>query len=280
MSLSLAYSNAAHRIQYIPGVQTPVEDAFLPPSALSVTGTFKAVVIAWAPLQADEYDLIEVFAATTNNRTNAIQIAELRGSYVVHSVPDNTPHYYWVRARKAGKVSAFNPASATGGLLGTPGGTVGSGDIESGAVAFTVEQTPVDGSLTYGSIAAGGSAFFDSNAIATVALTNTLSQPISAVISYKSTVCLAASEPSGVGHFLYMDVAGSATYTENTVGVSFSTFVTPNRYVRSGTKTLTVPAGGSIIATSRVGVRVNAFITATPATVQYSDVSISIIGVV
>lgn len=111
-------SNVAYRVQYLPGVETPQEDAGPPtPTGFIVTSSLNANVLTWIPPHELQYDVVEVYASSTNNRTNALLVERVRGSTLSHASVNVGVQYYWIRSRdEQDRVSAFNPESATAGL--------------------------------------------------------------------------------------------------------------------------------------------------------------------
>lgn len=117
----------------VPPVPTIVNAEQAPdaPTALTATTTvFKAIRLAWTP-PAEDFDVMQVWAADTNDRTGAALIALIRGTYFIHTdldAPDTK--YYWIKAVNAeGVESAFYPASSTGGVLGQSV-AIAAGDID------------------------------------------------------------------------------------------------------------------------------------------------------
>lgn len=115
-------SNSAHRIQYVPETQTPAEDeGDLPaaPVSLSVNpGQLENVLTIGLPA-VGTFDVIEIYAAITNDRTGATLVDSVGGSVYRHQLTGGVTRYYWVRARRGAVVSAWFPSSATGGVSGT-----------------------------------------------------------------------------------------------------------------------------------------------------------------
>lgn len=119
-------SNAAHRIQYVPETQTPAEDEeALPPAPVSLSvspGQLENVLTIGLP-PIGTYDVIEIYAAITNDRTGAVLVDSVGGSVYRHQLTGGVSRFYWVRARRGspgGDVfSAWFPASSTGGISGT-----------------------------------------------------------------------------------------------------------------------------------------------------------------
>jgi hypothetical protein len=115
-------SNAAHRIQYIPETQTPAEDQDeLPPAPTSLSvsaGQLENTITIGMP-PAGTFDVIEIYAAITNDRSGATLVDSVGGSTYRHQLTGGVTRYYWVRSRRGNVVSAFYPSSSTGGISGT-----------------------------------------------------------------------------------------------------------------------------------------------------------------
>lgn len=68
---------------------------------------------------------VEIWWATTNNRSGALQIGEVAGTQFVHGgltgIAQTQTHYYWIRARnRAGYHGEWEPQGATSGADGLP----------------------------------------------------------------------------------------------------------------------------------------------------------------
>lgn len=118
----LDISNAAHRIQFVPETQTPAEDEEeLPPAPTSLavsTGQLENVLTIGLPA-VGSFDVIEIYAAITNDRAGAVLVHSVGGSVYRHQLTGGVTRYYWVRARRDRVVSGWFPSSATGGISGT-----------------------------------------------------------------------------------------------------------------------------------------------------------------
>lgn len=119
---SFDLSNAAHRIQYVPETQTPAVDADnVPPAPTSLSvspGQLENVLTIGLPA-VGSYDVIEIYAAITNDRTGATLVDSVGGSVYRHQLTGGVTRYYWVRSRRGAVTSAFFPSSSTGGISGT-----------------------------------------------------------------------------------------------------------------------------------------------------------------
>lgn len=118
----LNYSGAALRIQYIPASETPQGDqSSRPPpissiSTASVVGAISVTVNAPPP---EQWDVIEYYAAATNDRSGATLANRSRATSFNHTFASATTRYYWTRTRLNGVVSDWFPSSSTAGVLGT-----------------------------------------------------------------------------------------------------------------------------------------------------------------
>lgn len=162
----LDMSIAALRVVYVPYSQTPAENQNeLPAPITDLTVTANAgfnAIRAMLPA-ANSFDLVEYYAAITNDRTGAVLVARGRMSEFQHSLPVLATRYYWARTTRtndAGRefYSAWYPVSSTGGVSATtlnPGGwtpvTTASGGATMIATASTIEKS-------------GGSSSWDSQA--------------------------------------------------------------------------------------------------------------------
>jgi hypothetical protein len=115
-------SNSAHRIQYVPETQTPAQDAStLPPAPTSLAvspGQLENVLTIGLPA-VGSWDVIEIYAALTNDRTGATLVDSVGGSVYRHQLTGGVTRFYWVRSRRGNVVSGWFPSSATGGISGT-----------------------------------------------------------------------------------------------------------------------------------------------------------------
>lgn len=114
-------SNSAHRIQYVPETQTPALDPDElppPPVSLSVTPTELANVLVIGLPAIGSFDVIEVYAAVSNDRTGAVLVDSVGGSAYRHALSGGVTRYYWVRSRRGRTFSDWYPSSSTGGVTG------------------------------------------------------------------------------------------------------------------------------------------------------------------
>lgn len=91
------------------------------PTSLTTESEWDGVRLHWTNPSQRDVDYIEVYRATTNNRSTATMVAEVKANdYMDHSLETGT-RYYWVRARSnTGLFSDYHPTSATAGVSGTP----------------------------------------------------------------------------------------------------------------------------------------------------------------
>lgn len=128
----LDMSNAAHRIQYIPGEQAAEEDDDRPPtpSQITVTGGVGVNAIRVGVSNLDGI-VVQYYASADNDRTNALLIGEGQITEFKHELPNGSIRYYWARTRRRlpdgrSEYSDFLPSSSTGGISG---GTFGATDV-------------------------------------------------------------------------------------------------------------------------------------------------------
>jgi len=94
-----------------------------PPSTLAADGSVSGGIgLSWVnPSDADLLN-VEVWEATTNDRSLASRIFQLSSDGVLIPKANGTIRYYWVRAvDTSGNVSTWEPAGATSGVQGTSG---------------------------------------------------------------------------------------------------------------------------------------------------------------
>lgn len=128
----LNMSGSALRIQYIPGTQTATADVdtpVLPVTALSTESAAGAIIVTMTV--PPSVDAVELYASSTNDRTNATQVFEGYASVVRVRVPDGVARYFWARTRQDGVRSTWYPVSSTAGVVGTSlGGLITRGNCE------------------------------------------------------------------------------------------------------------------------------------------------------
>lgn len=118
----LDWSNAAHRIQYIPEVQVPapdVEEGVPPPTNLAVDPLGGGNMVRWTR-PGGAHNAVEVFASLDNDRTNAVKVGEAFADSYFHSIPLGGLRYYWLRARRTRETvdyfSTWEPTGTTSGV--------------------------------------------------------------------------------------------------------------------------------------------------------------------
>lgn len=91
------------------------------PSDLTTEKEWDAVRLHWTNPANKDIAYIEVWRNTTNDRSTATMVAEVKANdYTDHSLETGT-RYYWIRAMSTtGLESAWHPTSATGGVSGIP----------------------------------------------------------------------------------------------------------------------------------------------------------------
>lgn len=129
---NLDVSGSALRIQYIPASTTPTPDTDSRPpplSNLTATGVVGGIAVQAEAAPPEQWDVIEYYAAATNDRSGATLANRSRSTSFVLPFATATTRYVWGRTRAAGLTSDWYPASATGGVEGTSieggGGTPG-----------------------------------------------------------------------------------------------------------------------------------------------------------
>lgn len=116
-------------------------------SGLAAVGGVGQVVLTWSITEASclpylRLDKVEIWEATTNNRTAATKVGEIFGTQIARTgLARNVTRYYWVRARDvAGNVGEWYPLSQTGGIAATtrdevpPAGSVGPDQVQPDAI--------------------------------------------------------------------------------------------------------------------------------------------------
>lgn len=160
------FSIAALKIQYVPSTQVATPDQNTLPSPLTdltiAPGAGFNTVRATLP-PANTFDLVEYYAAISNNRAGAVLIAKGRISEFQHDLPVLATRFYWARTSRTNETgqvffSDWFPVGATSGVSATtlnPGGwtpiTTAAGGATMIATASTIEKS-------------GGSTAWDSQA--------------------------------------------------------------------------------------------------------------------
>jgi len=91
-----------------------------PPSALSTAGHEGSIALAWTNPPPALFDYIEIWQSSTNDRSTAIKLADVKGDTWIDFVGDTTTRYYWVRGRRDPALySTWHPVSDVAGVSGT-----------------------------------------------------------------------------------------------------------------------------------------------------------------
>lgn len=92
-----------------------------PPTSLTTETEWDGVRLHWTNPSNKDIAYIEVWRSTTNDRSTATMVAEVKANdYTDHSLEIGT-RYYWVRAMSTtGLESTWHPTSATAGVSGIP----------------------------------------------------------------------------------------------------------------------------------------------------------------
>lgn len=111
-------SNVAYRVQYLPAQEVAQEDAGpSAPTDFSITFSVNTNVLRWTPPPELTYDTVEVYASSTNDRTDALLVDRVRGSTLSHTSVNVGLLYYWIRARDSqGRFSPWAPEGEDEGL--------------------------------------------------------------------------------------------------------------------------------------------------------------------
>lgn len=98
------------------------------PSGLTATGLPGAVLLKWTNPTADTFDQIEVWEASTNDRSGASLLGTQRSTSLLRSpLNAGTTRYYWIRALDlSSRVSAWHPTGSTSGVSGSAGSIAGA----------------------------------------------------------------------------------------------------------------------------------------------------------
>jgi hypothetical protein len=165
----LDLSVAALRVKFLPFTQTPAPDQQrLPAPLLAITVTpgagFNTVALQLPELGT--FDVVDIYAAITNNRAGATLAYRGRSANFDHVLPVLATRFYWAQTTRISETglelhSDFLPAGATSGVQATtlnPGGwtpvTTAAGGATMIATSSTIEKS-------------GGSSAWDSQAYST-----------------------------------------------------------------------------------------------------------------
>jgi hypothetical protein len=124
--------SSAYAIQWVPQEVTPgssADEDVPAPTNLAAASTRTGALVTWVSPPAYRHDAVQLWRATTNDRTGAVLIFEGKASYYFdESLAALITRYYWVRALKGvGGFSAWQPTGATSGVGVTFGGITGPG---------------------------------------------------------------------------------------------------------------------------------------------------------
>lgn len=103
-----------------------------PPSALTATGLFSSVLLAWTNPTDKDFAATEVWEASSNSFSTATKVATVSNTmWSRDGLAPSVTRYYWLKALdRTGNVSAKHPTSDTGGVSATTL-TLGSADFPS-----------------------------------------------------------------------------------------------------------------------------------------------------
>lgn len=148
--------------------------------------------------------------------------------------------------------------------------------INTNAATDLVQSAPADGNIPWANISSGVT-FFNTSDIATVSYTNNTNAAIQAVVEYKGLFNVSAAELSGIGRFAYLSVSGAASYSEDTVGYSFSPTVSPTWQTRAGSYAVaSIAPGATLTAKVEITLRAAAGTYTGGPNSDWKDVVISI----
>ncbi len=113
------------RISFLPCDVVPVDDQdtlVVAPSGLTATAKTDGNLLNWTNPTQETFNHVEVHASDDQDRTNAVQIAEVTANNYFEVLKNNFRNrYYWIRAIDVdGLASAFHPLSSTAGVLALP----------------------------------------------------------------------------------------------------------------------------------------------------------------
>lgn len=156
-------SDACAMVQYTSRDVTlgDTDDEVLPaPADLAAVGDGNGLVLSWKPPAPEKYDYIEIYEATSNDRTGAIRIAQVVGDHYSKTSGTSITRWYWVRAVKTGLGhSAWDRSGVNDGVVATFGGATGADTVfyyikptdgtalHNGAGTLTVEAHKLTGGV-------------------------------------------------------------------------------------------------------------------------------------
>lgn len=129
------YSTVAYGIQYLAEAIGAEGDQFARPPAptdLRAHSTAGGNLLTWTSPDADLYNVVEVYASISLNRSDAVFVGETKGSSFHHYLPLGGRYQYWIRAARTwadGRTptrSEWQPLGETSGVTSnaeTPGET-------------------------------------------------------------------------------------------------------------------------------------------------------------
>lgn len=125
------YSNSTLRIQFVPqdtAADTDVAALQLPPTNLVIVTLPLGNSVLWA--NPSEFDLIQIFASETNDRTVSVKVGETKSAGFFHELSPGQRRFYWIRAVNAdGDLSTFENGGASPETTTSAFGTSGAEGI-------------------------------------------------------------------------------------------------------------------------------------------------------
>ncbi len=109
------------------GAIIPAIDVVPEPTGLTVTSKQGGNLVAWAnPTIPQLWDIVEVYANTSDARTGSLRIYQGRANEFLHKLDAGETFFYWIRARKANQVSDYVPNTETSTATATAGNDLAS----------------------------------------------------------------------------------------------------------------------------------------------------------
>ncbi len=125
------YSNSTLRIQFVPqdtAADADVAALQLPPTNLVIVTLPLGNSVLWA--NPSEFDLIQIFASETNDRTVSIKVGETKSAGFFHELSPGQRRFYWIRAVNTdGDLSTFENGGASPDTSTNAFGTSGAEGI-------------------------------------------------------------------------------------------------------------------------------------------------------
>lgn len=132
---------------YVTSSATIVGDTTAPsaPTSVSASGGTNAITIQWTNPDDADLDVIQIWEAVSNVRSNASHIASIRGDMFTRSgLTDGVSRWYWLKAVDySGNISGFNAVNGVSATTTTP---LSEDDINGVDI---VNQLPTDPSDLY-----------------------------------------------------------------------------------------------------------------------------------